>query len=318
MAIIIAGEIFIGCRDLHTKEKSPELQTNTQNRDTLWRGKDTTQISTDSDSGKLIMYGYRLIVHTARYLGPKGVIAHISNGMNCENCHLEGGTKPFANNFAEVYSTYPKYIARNNSIQNIYGRINECLERSLNGQPLDTSSREMQAMYAYMKWLGEGVSKDNPPKGAVIPKLKYMSRAADPVAGKQVFEIYCQSCHGANGEGVMNLNGIGYTFPPLWGKHSFNDGAGFYRLGNFAEFVKNDMPLGTTYQHPVLSDQQAWDVAAFVNSEPRPHKNQSMDWKDIAKKPVDFPFGPYTDTFSQRQHKYGPFLPIKKDREKIK
>ena len=70
------------------------------------------------------------------------------------------------------------------------------------------------------------------------------------------------------------------------------------------------MPFGATYHAPQLTAEEAWDVAAFVNTQPRPHKDQKQDWKDFAKKPVDFPFGPYADTFSEQQHKFGPFGPI--------
>jgi thiosulfate dehydrogenase len=51
-------------------------------------------------------------------------------------------------------------------------------------------------------------------------------------------------------------------------------------------------------------------VAAFVNSQSRPHKDQSKDWPNIARKPIDFSFAPYQDSFSEKQHKYGPYLPI--------
>src|ERR1700694_295910 len=42
-------------------------------------------------SGDLIRYGKELVCHTADYLGPKGLVASISNGMNCQNCHIDGG-----------------------------------------------------------------------------------------------------------------------------------------------------------------------------------------------------------------------------------
>jgi thiosulfate dehydrogenase len=29
------------------------------------------------------------------------------------------------------------------------------------------------------------------------------------------------------------------------------------------------------------------------------------------EKPVDAPYGPYADGFSEQQHKYGPFAPIR-------
>ena len=70
------------------------------------------------------------------------------------------------------------------------------------------------------------------------------------------------------------------------------------------------MPLGATHEKPLLSDEEAWDVAAFVNSQSRPHNKVTTDWPDISKKPVDHPFGPYIDTFSDSQHKFGPWKPI--------
>lgn len=285
--------------------------------DTVWRGWNKYQIPTYSDSGKLIWYGHELIANTAYYLGPKGTMAHTTNGMNCQNCHLDGGTIPFGNNYGKVYATYPQFRARNNGMQSIYDRVNDCFERSLNGKALDSSTREMQAIYAYIKWLGEDVPKGVARGGTSLMKLKSMDHAADPVAGYEVYIANCQSCHGDKGQGLLNIDATGYTYPPLWGEHSYNDGAGLYRLASFAGFVKNNMPFGTTYHDPKLTDKQAWNVAAFINSQPRPHKDQSGDWKNIAKKPVDFPYGPYIDTFSEKQHKYGPYKPIA-DAQKLK
>ena len=71
------------------------------------------------------------------------------------------------------------------------------------------------------------------------------------------------------------------------------------------------MPNGTSHDNPVLTNEEAWDVAAFINSQPRPKANTPNDWPIIAKKPVDHPFGPYADTFTEVQHKYGPFEVIK-------
>lgn len=316
ITIIIVDQTITSCN--HGEKTKVAVTSNPSQKITrsVWVGKDSSQIPINTDSGKLIFYGYKLIVNTAFYLGPKGIVAHVSNGMNCENCHLQGGTKPFAYNFGKVYSTYPKFRYRNNSVQTIYDRINDCFVRSLNGKALDSSTHEMQAIYAYIKWLGEGVSKGESPVGTSFKSLVYLDRVANPVEGKQVFELECQSCHGKNGEGMMNSNGIGYAFPPLWGKNSYNDGAGIYRLSEFTDFVKNNMPFGTTWQHPILTNKQAWDAAAFVNSQPRPHMDQSMDWKDIQEKPIDFPFGPYADHFSEKQHKYGPFKPIMDQHQK--
>jgi thiosulfate dehydrogenase len=70
------------------------------------------------------------------------------------------------------------------------------------------------------------------------------------------------------------------------------------------------MPLGVSHSLPQLSDEEAWDVAAFVNAQSRPHKDVPLDWPDISKKPIDHPFGPYADGFSEQQHKFGPYQPI--------
>jgi len=231
--------------------------------------------------------------------------------MNCQNCHLEGGRRLFGNNYASFIATYPKMNYRSGKVDPATERIVQCFRRSLAGHEPDTTGHEVRAMLAYMKWIGQDVKKGQQLFGAGSEKLKFMNNAADPLKGKAVFIAKCKVCHGTNGEGLLAADKRSYTYPPLWGEHSYNDGAGMYRIGNLAGFVKNNMPFGATYQSPQLSDEEAWNVAAFVNSQPRPHKDQHNDWKDIKTKPIDFPFGPYGDKFSEKQHKYGPFKPIK-------
>lgn len=260
---------------------------------------------------ELVVYGKELIAHTSEYLGPKGSVKAISNGMNCQNCHLNAGTQPWGNNYFAVQSTYPKFRARSGTKENQIKRVNDCFERSLNGKALDSTSREMRAILAYIKWLGSDVEKDKSPKGSGIFKLKGMKRACDPLKGVEVYTAKCQSCHQADGGGLLAGNGKSYTYPPLWGPHSYNTGAGLYRISNFAGYVKLNMPQGTTYEKPQLTDEEAWDVAAYVNSMPRPTKDLSKDWPKISKKPFDHPFGPYADPFTEQQHKYGPYKPIK-------
>lgn len=185
------------------------------------------------------------------------------------------------------------------------------MERSLNGVPVDSNSQEFKAIYAYIKWLGVDVPKGKKPHGSGIQKLNFMERAADPTKGHIVYVEHCQSCHGSTGEGQLTLDEKEYTYPPLWGNNSYNDGAGLFRLSNFAGYVKSNMPyLIATHQKPILTDEQCWDVAAYVNSQKRPHKDQSGDWPNLAKKPIDFAFAPYMDSFSEKQHKYGPYQPI--------
>ncbi len=267
--------------------------------------------------GETIRYGRELLIHTSQYFGPHGSVAPISNGMNCQNCHLEAGGKLFGNNYAGFIAGYPKKSSRSGRVEAPADRILQCFERSLAGQSPDTTGREVQAMLAYMKWLGRGVKAGQKLYGSASGKLPFLDHAANPAKGQLVYTSKCQSCHGSDGAGILAADEIAYTFPPLWGKHSYNDGAGMYRIGNLAAFVKNNMPLGTTYQSPKLTDEEAWDVAAFVNSQPRPHRNQRADWPDLKLKPIDAPFGPYIDRFTENQHKYGPFNPIKNAQKEL-
>ena len=285
------------------------LYARPQPKPAYWHPPVEAQLPT-GEAGKLIRYGRELIAHTAQYLGPAGSVSRLTNGMNCQNCHLDAGTKVLGNNYSAVFSTYPRFRERSGSVESVAKRISDCFERSLGGQAPDSTSREMRAIMAYMQWLGTDVAKDQRPAGVGLAKLPYLDRAADPAKGRLVYVAKCQSCHGPKGEGIKVSGDAQYTYPPLWGPHSYNDGAGLYRLSNFAGYVKNNMPYGASYQNAMLTAEESWDVAAFVNSMPRPHKDQSKDWPDLRAKPVDFPSGPYADSFSEKQHKFGPYAPI--------
>lgn len=319
IAIIVLPLLVFYRDDIHhffSKKKSETVsissvseKVETVAKEIFWTAPDINNIS-DNALKEQVLYGKELIMHTSKYLGPKGSVMSMSNGMNCQNCHLDAGTKTYGNNYGSVASTYPKFRARSGSEENIYKRVNDCFERSLNGKALDTLGKEMQAIKAYITFLGSNVKKGEKAKGSGFKDLAYLDRAADPIKGKQFYIQKCQSCHQANGEGTLNADGTEYAFPPLWGKNSYNDGAGLYRISNFAKYVKYNMPLGATHNNTQLTDEEAWDLAAYVNSQPRPHKNTPKDWPDISKKPVDHPFGPYADKFAQTQHKFGPFQPI--------
>lgn len=271
----------------------------------------------EGEERALVIYGEELIANTSKYMGPKGTVAQVTNGMNCQNCHLDAGKKNWGNNYGAVAANYPKFRDRSGSIETVYKRVSDCMERSLNGSTLDSNTREMKAMIAYIKWVGYAVPKDSTPKGSGIKPPEYLDRAASPEKGLVLYTAKCQSCHGANGEGLMAADAKSYTYPPLWGEHSYNSGAGLFRLSRLAGYVRDNMPLNlASHESPALSDEESWDVAAFVNSRPRPSKDLSKDWPNISKKPIDHPFGPYTDGFTEQQHKFGPFKPIIEARKK--
>jgi thiosulfate dehydrogenase len=310
LVALAGGELVLH----YTRDRSRRLQATTSAKtlaDSLWQAPDSISIAGAPDAD-LVRYGQDLIVHTGYYFGPAGTIARRQNGMDCQNCHLQAGRQPWGNNFGGVASTYPKFRERRGAVESIAQRITDCFHRSLNGEAPDSTSREVRAMIAYMQWLGAGVPKGKKPAGSGIAVLPFMDRAADPEKGKRTYDLKCSRCHGPNGEGVKDNNGRAYIYPPLWGDNSYNTAAGFFRIARLAGFIRYNMPFGTDYRKMELSPTEAWDLSAFINSQPRPVKDFPEDWPDISLKPVDYPFGPFVDSFPAQAHKFGPFLPIER------
>lgn len=315
LIVLIGGELLL--RRINTPARKNSDQTATTAApavDSLWRGPDSSAIPAGS-AGDLLRYGQDLIARTGYYYGPAGILSHGSNGMNCQNCHMDAGRRPWGNNFGGVRSSYPKFKERRGAVEDIAQRVTDCFERSLNGTAPDTASREVQAMIAFMEWLGNGVPKGKKPAGSGIFAIPYLQRPADPAKGKQLYGLKCQICHGPDGEGIKDKDGRVYIYPPLWGQHSYNTGASLYRLSRLAGFVYNNMPWPSDYRKPQLTAEESWDLAAFIDSQPRPTRTFPRDWPDISLKPVDHPFGPFADSFGSEQHKFGPFLPIVRDRD---
>ncbi len=312
LVIIMMAILVIVLSDIikSTRPSTKEPFTATLD-DSAWVAPSLYYDDVEGEERKQIIYGEELISHTSIYLGPKGSVAQISNGMNCQNCHLNAGKTNWGNNYSAVFSTYPKFRERSGAVETIYKRVSDCFERSLNGTAPDSNSKEYKAIYAYIKWVGQDVKKGEKPIGSGIEKLPFLERAADPIKGKQVYTLQCQSCHGANGEGQLSLSGNSFVYPPLWGQDSYNSGAGLFRISNLAGYLHSNMPFNlSTHSNPKLTSEEAWDLAAFVNNQPRPSKDLSKDWPDISKKPFDHPFGPYADGFTETEHKFGPYKPI--------
>jgi len=277
----------------------------------------------DDAYGKLVREGRDLIHQTSRYIGPEvkdKKMRYAGNNLACSSCHSEAGTVKFGAPFVGTFADYPQYRIREDAVQTIEGRINGCLERSMNGKPLPEDSRQMIAMTTYMKFMSSGVPVGTELEGRLTPKIKIIDRAADPAKGKLVYETHCLACHGANGEGMrVGVKGdtLGYVNPPLWGPDSYNTGAGMNRVIQAARFIRYNMPKGVTHETPILSEEDTFDVSAYINSQKRPEKaGLDKDFPDRRSKPADAAFAPYREGFSAEQHKYGPFKPIIEARTK--
>lgn len=259
-------------------------------------------------------YGRQLIANTAELLGPDHPDPDrrfISSRLNCGSCHLATGTEPGTLTLLQTDDHYPRFSGRAGEMTDIEDRINECMQRSMNGRPLPMDSPEMIAIASYLRSLGAQYQASGASQRTAQepPPFKTPNRAADLTNGETVFGTRCRICHGADGEGLLASadRRKGYLFPPLWGPDSFNDGAGLHRVLTAARFIKARMPLG----EPTLTDDEAFDVAAFINSKPRPRmSNLENDYPDRSLKPVDNPYGPFADDFPLEQHRFGPFQPI--------
>jgi thiosulfate dehydrogenase len=273
----------------------------------------------------LIRRGHDLVTATYAHIGPAVTDTsrrYAGNNLACSSCHLNAGTKKFGIPLWGLKELFPQYSFEAGKDITIEDRINSCMTRSMNGKPLPVDSPEMQAFVAYINFLSQGATRGEKLSGLGEGRMPELKRAADPARGKTIYAKSCAPCHQLDGRGVLrnrNLPNFGYVNPPLWGPDSFNDGAGMATLITIANFVHFNMPNGTSYTVPRVSQQDAWDVGAYVISQPRPRRaGLDKDFPDRLDKPADIPYGPYADGFSQKQHMYGPFAPIRAAIEKLK
>lgn len=224
--------------------------------------------------GEQIRIGYEVVTHTQEFAKP-----YVGNVLNCTNCHLDGGLNPNAASFVGLSVVYPEYRARVDRRMTLADRINECFERSLNGRALPPDSSKLQAVVAYIEWLSKGIPPGSSIPWRGIPRLK-SDKPPDPAKGKQVFAAKCAFCHGSDGQGTISA-------PPVWGQNSYNIGAGMARVSVAASFIKANMPRSWGWS---LSDDEAFDVAAYINSQPRPDfPGKIHDWPKGGK-PADSPY----------------------------
>jgi thiosulfate dehydrogenase len=270
--------------------------------------------------GKTVRLGRDLIMRTSSTIGPDApdpAKRYAGNGLDCQSCHLNAGTQRFGLPLAGVWGVFPTYIARENEVRTLEERINGCMERSMNGKILPVEGPEMKAMLAYIAFISGGMPIGKSQDGRSTPVIALPARAADPARGRQVFTETCAACHGADGQGQRmdadeaKESGRRYKFPPLWGPDSFNDGAGMSRGITAAQFVHANMPFGTTFEAPVLSVGDAFDVIGFISGQPRPHRaGLEADFPDRSRKPVDASYPPFLGPFTAEQHRLGPWGPI--------
>jgi thiosulfate dehydrogenase len=247
--------------------------------DGTWTAPSEDAIPNDA-TGDMIRYGKQLLTETYKHFGAESDMPYQGNKLSCSNCHLDEGTAALGTPWAVVWYKYGAggqgpYSARSDRFLDMKNRIHDCMLRSMDGLQLPDNSYELASMVEYMKWLSTGMQISDWTKvvGQTTMSVPALTRPADPVHGKEVYVENCAACHQLNGGGVWDANAQKFVYPAVWGPASYNTGAGMYRIRTGVGFVRGNMPYGhanPTDSTSLLSVEDAWDVTAYVNSQPRP------------------------------------------------
>jgi thiosulfate dehydrogenase len=248
---LYAAVILIGTR----------LSPNALSRIDLWPSRLKPHAWTPTSTPASVSYGQSLFNETPIYAAK-----YTQSRISCANCHLQGGIAPYASPVVGIVPSFPWYSKRNGRKITLEERIQECMTRSENGQPLPHDGLEMKALLAYINHLSEPHATEAKFIGRGLEPLPILT--PDPAHGAQIYATQCAGCHGQHGEGTRR------PFPPLWGSNAFNDGAGMNTIEKMAPFIHYNMPQN---RKGILSVQDSYDVAAFIHAQPRPAYNHAYD-----------------------------------------
>ncbi|MES2359211.1 MAG: c-type cytochrome [Gemmatimonadota bacterium] len=203
---------------------------------------------------------------------------YVGNSLRCFSCHVDNGRRPNGIPLTGAYARYPNYATRDGRVITIQDRVNNCMRRSMAGRNIPSDSREMNDIVTYLALVSHGVAVGSHVSGEGLPKMPDMS--GETSRGASIFTARCARCHGADGQGIPPAT-------PLWGPRSYSIGASLARMERAASFIRHNMPFDSA---GILSDQQAYDVAAFVVSHPRRDSHgKELDWPNGGA-PRDVPY----------------------------
>ncbi len=230
--------------------------------------------STPDDQFEQSVYrGLAIITHTHDSLP-----AYDAGTLNCTSCHLDEGRRANAAPLVGAYARFPKYMDRAGAVVPLEDRVNYCFTRSLAGSKLPNDSREMQDIIAYLAYISGGVPTGEHVRGEGLAKMPALS--GDSTRGVALYANNCARCHGNTGAGMGPI-------PSLWGEGSFSIGASMARPERAASFIRHNMPFDRPGS---LTDQQAFDVATYITSMPRPDSpGKASDWPNGGT-PADVPY----------------------------
>jgi len=217
--------------------------------------------------GDAVRRGERIFRETQTYAAD-----YVGTAHNCDNCHLDGGRRPNSAPMWAAWGMYPDYRKKNDRINSMEDRLRGCFVYSMNasaskaGEAPPPGDPILQDLQAYMRWMAAEMPVGREMPGRGYPALAKPESAPSASAGALVYAEKCALCHGDDGQGGTLKSGDA-LFPPLWGHNAYNWGAGMHRTNTAAGYIQANMPLG---KGGTLSDREAWDVAAYINSHERP------------------------------------------------
>ena len=250
MCAIVLGGILAGCSG--PSPVAPPVSMAEQSRF------QTANIPAGS-AGEEIRKGKLIFDETPKYAS-----AYVGNRLSCVDCHINSGTMPHASPMIDMANIFPMYNKRAGRVISMQERFQECFARSENGSPPPLNSEAIQALTAYVDWLSKDGVKGKAFPGRGFAKLPNLT--GNPVQGIAIYAVQCSECHGGDGAGVPPI------IPALWGPNSYNDGAGMNDPAKMAAFLVPTMPQNNPGS---LTPQQAFDVASFIHTMPRPKFNEA-------------------------------------------
>ena len=214
----------------------------------------------DNDFGKMVRFGRAVFEDTQN-----NAKEYVGNALRCANCHIDGGRLANSAPLWAAYVAFPTYRAKNGHVNTFQERMQGCFLYSMNGKAPPLNDKVLVGLESYAYFLATGAPTGANLSGRGYPKLPKPAKL-DFGHGQQLYAQKCAVCHGPDGHGQSASDGT-MVFPPLWGPRSFNWGAGMSSITNAAGFVKANMPLS---QGNILTDEEAWNVATYLDSQERP------------------------------------------------
>src|SRR6516165_9052287 len=85
---------------------------------TKWTAPDIESVGNDP-FGQLVKYGHALVSDTANQIGPNAADPakrFSGNNLNCQSCHLDAGTRPYAMPLTGIWGQFPQYRGREGAV----------------------------------------------------------------------------------------------------------------------------------------------------------------------------------------------------------